>query len=76
MKEFWEYFIKNEDLYYVIPKTRTEWWIEKINKTIQNDKKNNEVLTDLGWNVRTVWECELKPIKRTETLNFLLNSIL
>ena len=25
--------------YFIIPKTRTDWWLEKINKTIQNDKK-------------------------------------
>ncbi|RYZ18801.1 MAG: DNA mismatch endonuclease Vsr, partial [Chitinophagaceae bacterium] len=25
--------------YYVVPKTRTDWWLNKINRNIQNDKK-------------------------------------
>lgn len=34
--------------YFVIPKTRTDWCLEKINKTIQNDKKNKIVLEEMG----------------------------
>lgn len=54
--------------YYVIPKTRTDWWMAKINKTIENDSKNNKELKNLGWEVITIWECELKPNMREETL--------
>lgn len=46
--------------YYVIPKTRTDWWLEKINKTIALDKNRHTELNSLGWNVITIWECELK----------------
>jgi DNA mismatch endonuclease (patch repair protein) len=46
--------------YYVIPKTRTAWWLEKINKTIALDKIRYTELNSLGWNVITIWECELK----------------
>ena len=49
--------------YYVTPKTRTEWWIEKINKTIALDKKRLVELELLGWKVITIWECELKKNK-------------
>lgn len=59
--------------YFVIPEARKEWWIEKISKTAENDKRNNAILKDLGWNVLTIWECELKPIKKVKTLNYLLS---
>ncbi len=28
--------------YFVVPKTRTEWWLDKINKTAQRDKENEQ----------------------------------
>src|SRR5688572_23648799 len=35
--------------YFVVPKTRTEWWITKINSNIENDlKKRNKLLAE-GW---------------------------
>ncbi len=46
------------------PKTRTEWWQQKFDRNVANDKKHNRALKKLGWNVITVWECELmKPEK-------------
>src|SRR5205085_9578113 len=47
--------------YFVIPKTRTEWWLEKISKNISNDNINSEKLIEAGWRIITIWECELKP---------------
>jgi DNA mismatch endonuclease, patch repair protein len=61
--------------YFVVPKTRTEWWLEKINKNALNDAKNSEELIRNGWNTLTIWECELKPSKREETLNQLVKNI-
>jgi len=46
--------------YYVIPKTRTEWWLNKINKNRDNDAKAVARLTGNSWHVITLWECELK----------------
>ena len=46
--------------YFVIPKTRMEFWMNKINGNIDRDLKNEEVLIELGWRVITVWECDLK----------------
>jgi len=42
------------------PKTRTEWWQEKFDRNVSNDRKNQKELRKLGWNVIVVWECELK----------------
>jgi DNA mismatch endonuclease, patch repair protein len=43
-----------------IPKSSTEYWQNKINRNIANDKKHYDELRELGWNVIVVWECELK----------------
>ena len=58
--------------YYVIPKTRTDWWLSKINGNIANDEKAILALKELGWKVINVWECQLKPTKIEETFNTLL----
>lgn len=54
--------------YFVIPKTRTEWWEEKIRKNKTRDRKVHEELRKRGWAVMTIWECQLKPGQRQETL--------
>ncbi len=60
--------------YFVIPKTRTEWWVEKIAKTQRNDLKNITSLKNLGWNVVVIWECELKRESRV-ALQKLISTI-
>jgi DNA mismatch endonuclease (patch repair protein) len=54
--------------YFKIPKTRTEWWMEKINKNKANDAKAIYALKKSGWRILTVWECELKPTNYEQTL--------
>ncbi|HFK5562530.1 very short patch repair endonuclease [Flavobacterium lindanitolerans] len=61
--------------YFILPKTKTEWWKQKIENTIQRDNMVIEQLADLEWNIHTVWECELKPEKRELTLNKIYNTI-
>lgn len=46
--------------YFVVPKTETKWWIDKINRTKDLDVENAKRLQALGWNVITIFECELK----------------
>jgi DNA mismatch endonuclease (patch repair protein) len=46
--------------YFVVPKTRTEFWLAKINGNIKRDLKHEEALINLDWKVITVWECDLK----------------
>lgn len=43
-----------------IPKSNSEFWERKINRNIENDKKNQHAISMMGWNVLVVWECELK----------------
>lgn len=47
----------------VIPKTRTEWWLAKLEGNRARDEKNRERLEQLGWQVITVWECEINPAR-------------
>lgn len=61
--------------YYVIPKTRTKWWKEKIEKNIERDIIAEKQLRSDGWKVIVVWECELKPENREKRLKTLFESI-
>lgn len=58
--------------YYVIPKTKTEWWLNKINGNKTKDSSNIESLKNAGWHVIEIWECELKPKQKSTTLTNLL----
>ena len=61
-----------------IPKTNREFWVAKIRRNKERDKEEQHRLAAMGWHCITVWECELKPTKREETLDsiaFTLNHI-
>ena len=61
-----------------IPKTNREFWVAKIRRNKERDKEEQRKLAEMGWHCITVWECELKPSKREETLEsiaFTLNHI-
>lgn len=42
------------------PKSNKDYWEPKILKNVERDKKNQEILKNMGWKVIIVWECELK----------------
>ena len=42
-----------------IPKTRTEFWLDKFEKNVANDRIHKTKLEEDGWNVITLWECEI-----------------
>lgn len=46
--------------YFVVPKTRTEWWKTKIEKNKTNDKKNLSEIKKAGYKAIVVWECQIK----------------
>ena len=61
-----------------IPKTNREFWVAKIRRNKERDKEEQRKLAAMGWHCITVWECELTPKKREETLEsiaFTLNHI-
>lgn len=61
--------------YFVVPKTRTKWWIDKINTNKTNDAKAVKALKKDGWKVISIWECKLKPTKMNASLLSLLNKL-
>lgn len=44
---------------FVMPKTRTEFWVKKIARNQERDLVNIQRLESIGWSAITVWECEL-----------------
>lgn len=44
---------------FVMPKTRTEFWVNKIARNQERDLVNIQRLESIGWSAITVWECEL-----------------
>ena len=65
----------NNCKYFVVPKTRTQWWTDKINGNKANDEKATKALKKDGWKIITVWECGLKPAKVEKTLKSLLKKL-
>ena len=61
--------------YFVVPKTRTNWWMDKINTNKANDAKAVRALRKEGWKIITIWECKLKPGKLDNTLTMLLKKL-
>ena len=43
-----------------LPKTNVDYWREKFERNVERDKRKEDTLLDLGWNVHTIWECNLK----------------
>lgn len=42
------------------PKSRTEFWVDKIHANVARDVANRQLLRSSGWRVATIWECALK----------------
>ena len=43
-----------------MPKSNTEFWKQKLGRNVANDLRNVERLSEMGWNVITLWECDLE----------------
>lgn len=61
---------------FVMPSSNTEYWTKKISGNIERDKDNTAQLQELGWNVYTIWECQLKKQVRDENLTNLYQDII
>ncbi len=57
--------------FFVMPKSRTDYWQTKIERNRLRDKEEQRKLAAMGWHCITVWECQLKPKVREETLQSL-----
>ena len=61
--------------YFVIPKTRTEFWVNKVNRNQERDIEVKKKLASMGWHTITIWECELKPNRKHATLESLVYTL-
>jgi len=60
-----------------LPQTRKEFWQNKIAANANRDSANQKQLENMGWNVVTVWQCELtSSIKREKRYSLLMELIL
>ena len=61
-----------------IPRTNRDFWVAKIRRNKERDKEEQKKLAEIGWHCITVWECELAPAVREQTIEsiaFTLNHI-
>lgn len=57
-----------------LPKTRTEWWAEKLTRNKVRDEAARDMLMAAGWRVVVIWECEVSDQNRLNILIELLKS--
>ena len=48
------------------PKSNQDYWIPKLQRNVERDRKAISELNEMGWSVLVVWECETENI---ESLN-------
>ena len=58
-----------------IPHTNREFWVNKIMRNKERDTEVARKLAEMGWHSITIWECELMPAKRDNTLQSLLYTL-
>ena len=61
---------------FVLPDTNREFWQAKLLRNRERDSENYKLLTNLGWKIFIIWECDLKKDKMAATLSKLSNDIL
>jgi DNA mismatch endonuclease (patch repair protein) len=42
------------------PKSRRGYWVPKLAANVERDRKNSARLSEMGWRVETVWECDAR----------------
>ena len=64
--------------FFRMPKTNTDFWTKKIFRNRERDKADQKALAAMGWHCITIWECQLRPALRQQTLislEYTLNHI-
>ena len=46
--------------YATMPDTNKDYWNKKFQDTINRDKLEQKILSEAGWNIIVIWECEIK----------------
>lgn len=61
--------------HYILPKTNIEFWKNKIERNRNRDLEERQKLVSMGWHCITIWECQLKPKVRQQTLEALVYTL-
>ena len=56
-----------------MPATNSEFWQRKFDENMRRDRKTVLALTNLGWNIIIVWECETQKRNRDALQTRLAN---
>jgi DNA mismatch endonuclease (patch repair protein) len=59
-----------------MPKSNSAFWWKKFNRNVNRDLETEKALTDLGWRVIVVWECELAGDKEVKTFERVRDTLL
>ena len=43
-----------------LPKTRAEWWDQKLARNVARDQANSVALVAAGWRLHVMWECDIR----------------
>ena len=43
-----------------VPKNNRDYWLAKIARNVERDRRNLEALSEAGWDAIVIWECALK----------------
>lgn len=46
--------------YFQLPRTRPEFWKQKLEANVQRDRRDMERLMEIGWRIAVVWECAIR----------------
>lgn len=61
---------------FIWPSSNVEYWHNKINHNVERDIKNASLLAEAGWQVLTIWECQLKRKVAEQNLIILYDKII
>lgn len=70
---FWHQHDKTNCKFTHTPKSNLEYWLPKLQKTVERDKKNQRELIKLGYSYLIIWECEIADTSQilTKIISFL-----
>lgn len=60
---------------FVWPSSNKEYWTKKIYRNVERDTENHRILSEQGWKVLVIWECQLKKKTASENLENLYYAI-
>jgi DNA mismatch endonuclease (patch repair protein) len=43
-----------------VPAKRQEYWLPKLRRNVERDAEAQRKLSELGWEILTIWECETR----------------